>query len=68
MKKNLIADLDSHAGKMAYRSYQIKHGFELIEVLIPLAETTKFEEQMKQPLKNRTAVLDVVQAVGGMLK
>jgi hypothetical protein len=66
--KSLIAGLDRQAGKTAYRAYTIKHGIELLEVLIPLTESAAFEAQMKRPLKNRAAVLEVVHAASGTLK
>ena len=67
--KNLLADLDQNAGKKPWRTYTIKHGFEAIEVLIPLKNTAVFEAQIiKTKLPSRQAVLQFVNEHGGELK
>lgn len=65
---NFLAGLEAQVGKTPYQVYTLKHGIESFEVCIPISKTETFETQMKQPMKNRGAVLEVVRAVGGMLK
>jgi hypothetical protein len=66
--KNLIADLDDRAGKTALQTYKIQHGIERIEVLVPVKNAAAFEAAMKQPIKTRAAILEVLYAHAGELK
>ena len=63
---SLMSDIQN-VGK-PYQSYTVKHGFEKIEVLVPLNNAPVFEEQMKGDVKSRDAVLEIVRQLGGMEK
>ncbi len=67
MKKKLIAELDSTAGKTPWQQFKIQHGIETFEVLVPLKNAGLFEEQLKQPMPSKHDILAVLKDCGGEL-
>jgi hypothetical protein len=68
VKKKLIAELDSTAGKTPWQTYTIRHGIEIIEVLVPLKNTMLFEVKMKDPMPSIYDVMRVLHECDGELK
>lgn len=66
--KNLLADIDGKSGKTPWQAYTVKHGIETLEVLVPLAKSGLFEDEMKKPLASKQAILEVLRTCGGELK
>jgi len=60
-----IAGLERDALKTAWQTYIIKHGFETIQVLVPLERTAQFEEHLPSSLSSKQAVLSFVREHGG---
>ena len=58
---------DVTAGKMAWQTYTVKHGIEMIEVLVPLKNTQVFEQELKTA-QTKAMIMEIVQTNGGKLK
>lgn len=66
--KRLIAELDNHAGKVAWQQFTLQHGIETMEVLVPLKNVPKFELKMRGSHASKQAVLEILRDCGGELK
>jgi hypothetical protein len=66
--KSLLSGIDSQVGKKAYQTYTVQHGFEKLEVIVPVENTAAFEIDLKESLRNIEAVLEVLHLHSGELK
>jgi hypothetical protein len=66
---NLISQLASSENKTAYQKYTVTHGIEKIEVLVPLAQASVFEQKFKDlPERKKNTILEIVKSVGGKVR
>jgi hypothetical protein len=66
--KNLLTDINSNVGKVAWQLYTLNHGIETLEVLVPLQNSPRFELAMRQPHPTKQSVIETLRACGGELK
>ena len=67
--KSLLNELEAAADKIAYQTYTIQHGIELIKVLVPLKNSLVFETEFHAAEnKNKDALLEVVIRHSGKIR
>lgn len=65
---NLLSDIDGKSGKTPWQVYEVKHGIEIFEVMVPVSCADKFESAMKKPQGSKQAIIETLRSCGGELK
>jgi hypothetical protein len=66
--KKLLSNINSQSDKTAFQTYTLKHGFESIDILIPLKNSNIFELSLKKIENDKTEILELLFSLGGEIK
>lgn len=65
----LLDQLENLQQKQPFQSYKIKHGIELLEVLVPVEHAPLFEQQFSELTdKSKRAIIQLVMSFNGKVR